>query len=77
MSFAPRWSSRSNAANTSAAAGQRTGALLQKQGQRKRTMRDFPPLAALAISLIFLGLLLVWAQDLGMWQCDWCIRRLK
>ena len=40
-------------------------------------MRDFPPLAALAISLVFLGLLLVWAQDLGMWQCEWCIGRLK
>ena len=44
---------------------------------RGRVMRDFPPLAALAISLVFLGLLLVWAQDLGIWQCDWCIRRIK
>ena len=44
---------------------------------RRSPMRDFPPLAALMISLIFLGLLLVWAQDLGMWQCEWCIRRLK
>ena len=40
-------------------------------------MRDFPPLAALMIALVFLGLMLVWAQDLGMWQCMWCQERLK
>ena len=36
-------------------------------------MRDFPPLAVLMICLIALGMMLVWAMDLGLWQCDWCI----
>ena len=40
-------------------------------------MRDFPPLAALMICLFVLGMLLVWAQDLGMWECVWCQERLK
>jgi len=40
-------------------------------------MRDFPPLAALMICLVVLGLFLVWAQDLGLYRCDYCIARLK
>ena len=40
-------------------------------------MRDFPPLAGLMICLVVLGLFLVWAMDLGLWQCDWCQERLK